>query len=539
MASAMTAQAPADERVSRPVEVPDSGAAHALVMRGITKRFPGVLALDRVDFEAAAGEVHALLGENGAGKTTLSHVLTGLYRADEGEIVLWGEPVRFTSPRQAIDAGVCMVHQQFRLVERFTVAENIVLGARGAGRHFIVDPGEVEGRVRALADRYGLPVDPHARIWQLSVGERQRVEILKALYQDARILILDEPTAVLTPEEANTLFLTLRAMAAEGRTLVFISHKLHEVMAVADRVTVLRSGRQITTVPVAGATPASLAALMVGHDVRTVTRADRRGAKAAKPVFEVDGVWVDGDRGLPAVKGAAFSVAPGEIVAVAGVAGNGQRELSEAIAGLRPCAAGSISVDGVRLENGDARSAFEAGVGFVPEDRLGTGVAPSLSIAMNLALRDYRRCSRGPFLRFGAMRERARAAIAEYGIKAPGPGTEADHLSGGNLQKLVLAREVSDTVKVIVAASPTRGLDVSAVQMVHSRLLEAADRGAAVLLLSEDLDEILALNDRILVMYEGALAEVEDRESIEEIGLRMAGGSLEELSPPDVKEATR
>ena len=409
------------EQVERPRQAASAAAPPALRMRGITKRFPGVLALDHVDFEAATGEVHALLGENGAGKTTLSHVLTGLYRADAGEIELWGRPVRFASPRQAIDAGVCMVHQQFRLVERFTVTENIILGdTRGAGRHLVVDPGAVEGDIRELGARYRLPVDPHARIWQLSVGERQRVEILKALYQDARVLILDEPTAVLTPEEANTLFETLREMAAEGRTLVFISHKLHEVMAVADRVTVLRGGRRITTAPTAGATPASLAALMVGHDVATVTRLGRRVAPGAGPVLEVDGVWVDGDRGLPAVKGVSFTIAPGEIVAVAGVAGNGQRELSEAIAGLRPCTRGSIAAGGARLQGGDTRPAFEAGVRFVPEDRLGTGVSPSLSIAMNLELRDYRWRSLGPLLRFGEMRRRAAARSRTTGSRRPG-----------------------------------------------------------------------------------------------------------------------
>ncbi len=511
-------------------------AAPALVMRGITKQFPGVLALDRVDFEAAPGEVHALLGENGAGKTTLSHVLTGLYRPDAGEITLWGEPVRFASPRQAIDAGVCMVHQQFRLVERFTVAENIILGdTRGVGRKLVVDPRAVEGHVRTLAERYRLPVDPRARIWQLSVGERQRVEILKALYQDARVLILDEPTAVLTPEEASTLFETLREMAAESRTVIFISHKLHEVLSVSDRVTVLRAGRLITTVPTEGASPASLASLMVGHEVATAQRTRRNGFAGERPALEVDGLWVGGDRGLAAVKGASFAVAPGEIVAVAGVAGNGQRELSEAIGGLRTPERGTISVDGARLPGGDARAAFEAGVRFVPEDRLGTGVAPTLSIALNLELRDYRRRTRGPFLRLGAMRDRAAAAITEYEIKAPGPSTPAENLSGGNLQKLVLARELAGTVKAIVAASPTRGLDVAAVQMVHARLLEAAERGAGVLLLSEDLDEILALNDRILVVYEGKLTEVEDRQSVVEIGLRMAG----EIPSPDVKEADR
>ena len=496
----------------------------ALSMCGVTKRFPGVLANDRVDFEAAVGEVHALLGENGAGKTTLSHILTGLYRADEGEIRIYGRAVAFTSPRQAIDAGVCMVHQQFRLVQRFTVAENVILGdTRGAGRRLLVNPAVVEDAVRQLGERYGLPVDPRARIWQLSVGEQQRVEILKALYQDAHILILDEPTAVLTPDEAETLFGTLRRMAGEGRTVIFISHKLHEVMAVSDRVTVLRGGRLVGTVRTADASPESLAALMVGREVDAVSRArDERSADAA-PALAVEDLWVEGDRGRPAVRGASFSVLPGEIVAVAGVSGNGQRELSEAISGLRPHLRGSVSVAGKALGSGDARAALEAGVRFIPEDRLGTGVAPSLAIAMNLDLRDYRERSSGPFLRLKRMYADAITTISDYQIKTRGPSAPASELSGGNLQKLVLAREFSDRVKVLVAASPTRGLDVAAVRAVHSLLVEAAERGAGVLLVSEDLDEILALNDRILVMYEGELSEVGRDESVAEIGLRLAG----------------
>ena len=428
-----------------------------------------------------------------------------------------------------------MVHQQFRLIERFTVAENIILGdTRGAGRHFVVDPGAVETDVRELGERYRLPVDPGARIWQLSVGERQRVEILKALYQEARILILDEPTSVLTPEEAETLFVTLREMAAEGRTIVFISHKLHEVMAVADRVTVLRAGRHMETIPTAGASPASLAAAMVGHHVELVTRSGRHGGDGHEPVLCIEDLWVEGDRGLPAVRGVSLSVSPGEVVAVAGVAGNGQRELSEAIAGLRPRARGLVSVGGVRLASGDTRSAFDAGVGFIPEDRLGTGVAPNLSIAMNLELRTYRDTSWGPFLRLGRMREHAEEEIGAFDIKAPGPSSPAGEPVGRKPPE-ARARARADRValKVLVAASPTRGLDVSAVQMVHSLLLAAADRGAAVLLLSEDLDEILALNDRILVMYEGEVSEVGDRESIAEIGLRMAGGTPEPVAVND------
>ncbi|MGZ4356948.1 MAG: ABC transporter ATP-binding protein [Gaiellaceae bacterium] len=497
----------------------------AVSMRGITKRFPGVLANDCVDFETAPGEVHALLGENGAGKTTLSCVLTGLYHPDEGEISLFGEPVAFATPRDAIDAGVCMVHQHFRLVDRFTVAENLVLGdRRGAGRRFRIDPGAVESQVRELGERYRLPVDPRAHVWQLSVGEQQRVEILNALYQNARVLILDEPTSVLTPEESETLFTTLREIAAEGRTVIFISHKLHEVMAVSDRVTVLRAGKTIATVPTAGASPQSLASLMIGHDVegahRTPRDLDGEGA-----VLEVTDVWAEGDRGVPAVKGVSLTVRAGEIVGVAGVAGNGQRELAETIAGVRPSTNGSIRVGGKPLKRGDVRAAFDAGIRYVPEDRLGTGVSPSLSLAMNLELRSYRESSLGPFLRLRTMRANAEKAIEEFDIKAPGPDVQAANLSGGNLQKVVIAREFVGEMKVLIAASPTRGLDVSAVATVHSYLLDAAAKGTAVVLLSEDLDEVLALNDRIVVMYEGQLSAVENRGSIEEIGLRMTGGT--------------
>jgi simple sugar transport system ATP-binding protein len=503
----------------------------AVSMRGITKRFPGVLANDSVNFETVPGEVHALLGENGAGKTTLSCVLTGLYHPDEGEISLFGERVSFQSPRDAIDAGVCMVHQHFRLVDRFTVAENLVLGdKRGAGRRFHIDPGAVESQVRELGERYRLPVDPHAHVWQLSVGEQQRVEILNALYQNARVLILDEPTAVLTPEEADTLFTTLREIAAEGRTVVFISHKLHEVMAVSDRVTVLRGGKTIATVPTAGASPQSLAALMIGREVEAAKRPPN-GREAGPATLEIADLWAPGDRGVAAVRGVSLTVCAGEVVAVAGVAGNGQRELADAVAGVRETTKGRVRVGGRLLKPGDVRAAFDAGVRYVPEDRLGTGVSPSLSIAMNLGLRSYRRESFGPFLRLRRMRAKAEKAIADFDIRAPGPDTPAANLSGGNLQKLVIAREFAGEMKVLIAASPTRGLDVSAVATVHSYLLEAAAAGAAVVLLSEDLDEILALNDRIVVMYEGRLAEVENRNSIEEIGLRMTGGTPTPSAP--------
>ncbi|HKT43323.1 MAG TPA: ABC transporter ATP-binding protein [Gaiellaceae bacterium] len=500
----------------------------AVAMRGIVKRFPGVLANDEVDFEAASGEVHALLGENGAGKSTLSNILTGLYRPDAGEIFLDGRPVQFHSPRDALDAQIFMVHQHFRLVEPFTVAENVVLGDhRGEGRTFRVRQRAIEQRVAELSKRYGLAVDPRARVWQLSLGEQQRVEILKALYREARILILDEPTAVLTPQEADVLFATLREMAGEGRTVVFISHKLHEVKAVADRVTVLRGGRSIATVQAAEATPRSLASLMVGREFESGGHVSREKA-VGDPVLELADVWAGSDRGGSSLRGASLVVRAGEIVAVAGVAGNGQRELAETIAGMRPATRGTIRVGGRAVRGGDPRAAIAAGIAYVPEDRLGTGVAPSLSIASNLALRGYREpsASRGPLLRLGRMRERAVELIHRYRIAAPGPNAPARLLSGGNLQKVVLAREFSGRPKLLIAASPTRGLDVGAIETVHTYLREAASDGVGVLLISEDLDEILTLADRIVVMYEGAIAGEMTREQadVEEIGLLMAGG---------------
>ena len=472
--------------------------------------------------------MHALLGENGAGKTTLSNILTGLYRPDEGEIRLWGEPVEFHSPRDALDAGIAMVHQHFRLVPPFTVAENVVLGDhRDVGRTFRLHPRAIERRVSELSGRYGMAVDPRARIWQLSLGEQQRVEILKALYKDARILILDEPTAVLTPQEARGLFATIRAMADDGRTVVFISHKLHEVKAVADRVTILRRGRSVATVQAADATPRSLAALMVGHEIELGRRSDAR-REIGEACLELEGVGAQGDRGVPAVKDVSLSVRRGEIVAVAGVAGNGQRELAETIAGMRAATRGTIRVAGRELKGGDAREAIGARVAYVPEDRLGTGVAPGLSVADNVVLKSYRKppASRGPFLLVRKIRELAVAVMERYDVRTSGPDVPARQLSGGNLQKVVLAREFSGEPVVLVAASPTRGLDVAGIEVVHAYLRDAAESGVGVLLLSEDLDEIRALADRIAVMYEGEIVGERDADTatVEELGLLMAGG---------------
>jgi len=503
--------------------------AAAVELRDITKRFPGVVANDGVHFEAAEGEVHALLGENGAGKSTLSNILTGLYRPDGGEILLWGKPVSFASPRDALEAGIGMVHQHFRLVPPFTVAENVILGDhRGEGKKFMVHPRRIERRVAELGERYRIAVDPRARIWQLSIGEQQRVEILKALYREARILILDEPTAVLTPQEAESLFETLRVMAEEGRTIIFISHKLHEVKAVSDRVTVLRDGRTIDTVSTADATPRSLAALMVGREVSLATRVER-AMELGEPVLEVRSLWAHGDRGGDALRGIDLTLRAGEILAIAGVAGNGQRELAETITGMRPATRGEVVLGGRRLRGGDARAAIQAGVAHVPEDRLHTGVAPSLSISSNVVLKSYRGGSvtRGPMLRLRAIRKHAVDLIHRYDVRGGGPELPARQLSGGNLQKVVLAREFEGSPRVLVVASPTRGLDVAAIETVHRYLRQAAEGYVGVLLISEDLDEILALADRVAVMYEGAIVGERDAHTAtaEELGLLMAGAS--------------
>jgi simple sugar transport system ATP-binding protein len=500
----------------------------AVRLHGIVKRFPGVVANDGVAFEAAEGEVHALLGENGAGKSTLSNILTGLYRPDEGDIELYGERVAFHSPRDALDRGLFMVHQHFRLVEPFSVAENVVLGDhRGEGRRFLVNPRRIERRVAELGERYRVKVDPGARVWQLSLGEQQRVEILKALYREARILILDEPTAVLTPQEADSLFETLRVMADEGRTVIFISHKLHEVKAVSDRVTVLRGGRTVATVDTADATPRSLASLMVGREVAALERVERRSAPG-EPVLEARSLSALGDRGGEALREVDLTVRAGEIVAIAGVAGNGQRELAETLTGMRAPTQGEVRVAGRALRPGSARSAIRAGVAHVPEDRLHTGVAPSLPIASNLVLKSYRSSAnaRGPLLRLAAIRDRALEAIRRYDVRGAAPELPARRLSGGNLQKVVLAREFEGQPRALVVASPTRGLDVAAIETVHGYLRDAADSGVGVLLISEDLDEILALADRIAVLYEGRIVgeRTAAEATVEELGLLMAGG---------------
>jgi general nucleoside transport system ATP-binding protein len=501
---------------------PPASAAPALAARGVSKWFPGVVANDQVTFEVMPGEIHALLGENGAGKTTLCNVLTGLYRPDDGMVEVRGEEMRFRSPRDAFEAGIFMVHQHFTLVQPLTVAENVVLGWSRRKRLWFA-PNKVEDEVAEIAERFHMHIDPGARIWQLSVGEQQRVEILKALYRGARILILDEPTAVLTPQEADQLAQTLREMANGGATIVFISHKLPEVLAVSDRVTVLRAGKVVGTVQTSDADARSLARMMVGRDV-VLTCKDPRARPFGDTVLELSGVSAESDLGTPAVVDVSFELKAGEILGVAGVAGNGQRELAEVIAGERPHSAGRITIDG-REQSGTPWEAIDAGLGYVPEERMGVGIAPGLTIADNLILKSYRENGDGFLLHPREIQENASDLIRRFDIMARGPKTMARELSGGNIQRLLLARELSGHPKALVAASPTRGLDVGATDSVRRLLVDSAEKGLGVLLISEDLDEILDLTDRVIVMYRGRVAGVIQRNDadVERIGLMMSG----------------
>jgi len=498
-------------------------------MRGITKRFPGVTANDGVDFTAAPGEIHALLGENGAGKSTLMKILYGFYAPDAGEIRVHGTHKVWRSPGDALRAGLGMVFQQFMLVPSLSVVQNVLLALPPRG--WRLDERAAASRLAAEAARYGMAVHPRAQVWQLGVGEQQRVEILKLLARGAGILILDEPTAVLTPQEAHSLFATLRRLADEGRTVIVITHKLSEVMAVSDRVTVLRAGRVVGTIPTARTSLWDLARMMVGRE--SFDLQDRAPVPPGPVVLEIRHLWADGDRGRDALRDVSLDVRAGEIVGVAGVAGNGQRELAEVVAGLRRPTRGRICIAGSTLAGADPRAAIRAGLGHVPEDRLGTGVAPHLSVADNLVLKRYREAAfgRGPRLDRAAVNEAARGLIEAYGIQTPSPDAPAGALSGGNLQRLILAREISAHPQALVAFHPTRGLDIAATEAVHRALLDQRPRGTGVLLISEDLDEVLQLSDRVAVLCGGrvmAVARPGDV-TVEQIGLLM-GGAREALS---------
>ncbi|MFQ5342914.1 MAG: ABC transporter ATP-binding protein [Anaerolineae bacterium] len=495
----------------------------AVFMRGIVKRFPGVVASDHVDLQVQAGEIHALLGENGAGKSTLMNILSGLYRPDAGEIYVHGRRADIGSPRDAINLGIGMVYQHFMLVEPMTVIENIMLGLDGVG--FLPAIDHIRQEIVQLSARYGLQVDPDAHIWQLSVGEQQRVEILRLLHRGADILILDEPTAVLTPQEADDLGRTLSRMAEEGKAVIFITHKLHEVMEFSDRVTVLRAGQNVDTLVTADTSPQELARLMVGREV--LFQIEKESRPVGDVVLSVQGLEAMNDKGLPALKGVTFQVREGEILGVAGVAGNGQRELAEVITGLRPATAGRVEVRGQDMTNQSPDRVIAIGVSHVPEDRLGVGLVPNLTVSDNLALKGYRNppLARGPFLVRQAIRDFAERLIALFDIATPSPSTQVKLLSGGNLQKTILAREISAGRGLMVAVHPTHGLDIGATETVHKTLLEQRDQGAAILLISEDLDELLVLSDRIAAIYEGEIMGVVDAEGadVEKLGLMMAG----------------
>jgi ABC-type uncharacterized transport system ATPase subunit len=496
-----------------------------LELRGITKRFPGIVANDAVDFDLRKGEVHALLGENGAGKSTLMNVVYGLYHPDEGEILINGKPAELGSPKAAIENGIGMVHQHFMLIPVMSVAENIVLATEPTHNGIFLDYAAAEKRVREISSRFGLAVDPRAIVQDITVGQQQRVEILKALYRGADILVLDEPTAVLTPQEAQELFTIIRSLTEQGKSIIFISHKLTEVTEVADRITVLRRGKKIETLPAEGATEEGLARLMVGREV--LLRVDKTPAQPAGPLLSVQGLTVEDDRGIEQVRDVSFEVKGGEIVGIAGVDGNGQTELIDAIAGLRGSKAGKIVIGDEDVTGDTCKECLDAGLGHIPEDRQRRGLILDFSLAENIALHDY---DHTPASRYGwlypkRLIEKAGKLLKEFDVRGGGPLTRAGGLSGGNQQKVVLAREIDRNPKVLIAAQPTRGLDVGAIEFVHRRLVEERDEGRGILLVSLELDEILSLSDRILVIFEGRIVgEFPPGVSEQELGVAMTGG---------------
>ncbi|HSM70879.1 MAG TPA: ABC transporter ATP-binding protein [Anaerolineales bacterium] len=508
-----------------------------LQMRGITKRYPGVIANDQIDFDLRAGEIHALLGENGAGKSTLMNILYGLARPDEGEILLDGQPVQIADPADAISRGIGMVHQHFMLIPVLTVADNILLGAETMSNVIFLDRQEARRRIIELGERFGFEIDPDARVENLSVGWQQRVEILKALYRQARILVLDEPTAVLTPQETVEIFAVLRRLAAEGHSIIFISHKLYEVLEIADRITVIRNGQVVGSRKPSETNEDDLAELMVGREVSLVV--NRGTSNPAGPVLTVENLTVQSDRGQEVVQDISFTLLAGEILGIAGVAGNGQDELVEAITGLRPAAEGTVHLLGEDIIHWTVRERREHGMGFVPGDRQKYGLILGFPVSDNMVLTQYfnRPFSRGIQRDDAAIEKWARERIEEFDVRTPSSEVTAGTLSGGNQQKVIVAREFTRDVQAMVLEQPTRGIDVGSIEFIHKQIVSKRDAGTGILLVSAELDEILELSDRIAVMYRGRIVALVDGPSAnkEEIGLLMATGGREvvEENPTD------
>jgi general nucleoside transport system ATP-binding protein len=500
-------------------------------MQGISKKFPGVIANDHVDFDVKSGEVHALLGENGAGKSTLMKILYGMYHPDEGQILLNGSPVSIASPTDAINLGIGMIHQHFMLVPTLTVAENVALGLPSS-RGPLTDLDRVSARIVELAGIYGLKIDPNAYVWQLSVGQQQRVEIIKALYRGAALLILDEPTAVLTPQEVDELFVIMRQMVRDGHGLVFISHKLYEVVEISNRVTVLRDGRKIGTRPTSEITKQGLANWMVGREVTFAP--DRGEVQRGECRLQLDQVSCGSDRGTPGLRSVSLDLYSGEILGIAGVSGNGQRELAETVTGLRKVTDGHVFLEGQDVTNFAPGELTERKLSYVPEERMKDGMIKNFTVAENMILREHHKqpYSRAGFLNLRGIASHSDELIKKFRVKTPSRDTLVKNLSGGNIQKVVLAREFSRNPRVILAAQPTRGLDIGATEYVREQLLNERRKGTAIMLVSEDLDEILALSDRIAVIYEGRIMDIVPRENAtpEKLGLLMAGVHPEDVA---------
>jgi ABC-type uncharacterized transport system ATPase subunit len=499
-----------------------------LEAKGITKQFPGVLANDNVNFDLRKGEIHALLGENGAGKSTLMNLIYGLHRPDKGDVLVNGKIATIDSPNDSIALGIGMVHQHFMLIPVFTVAENVMLGDETV-KHGSLDRKTVAAKINEISKQYGLDVDPNAMVGTLPVGLQQRVEIVKTLYRNAEIMILDEPTAVLTPQEAEDLFRIMRDLTARGVSIIFITHKLKEVLAVADRITVMRAGRVINTVIPSETDSAQLANMMVGRQV--ILTVDKKDHEATEEVLKVEGITARDQRDLETVHSVSFSVRGGEVLGIAGVQGNGQTELSEALTGLRHPTGGKVFISGHDVTGKSPRAITETGLAHIPEDRQRHGLVLSYSVADNMALCDYYQM---PFSQHGvlqpkALDENARRLIKAFDVRTPSPFVNAGKLSGGNQQKVIVARELSRSVKLVIANQPTRGLDVGSIEYIHSEIIKMRDRGVAVLLISAELDEIMALSDRIAVMYRGQIvAIVETKKTTrEQLGLWMAGAHVE------------